>query len=338
MKLFIQIPCYNEEENIAQTIKELPRKLEGVDSIMVLIIDDGSRDQTVERAIQAGAHYVRRLAHNCGLATAYSEGLDASFRLGADLVVNTDADNQYRADDIEQLIAPILAGEADLVVGDRETDKVEHFSSVKKFLQRFGTSVVRKASGISVADSTSGFRAISRRAIGLSFIHNRFSYTLESIIHAGRKGLKVANVKVNTNPMTRPSRLAKGSARYIQKNGPIILRSLAMYWPLRIFGFLGTVCLALGAALIVRFLYFYFQATENSGHIQSLQIGVGFTVIAFIIYLLAILSDLIAANRRLTEEVLTKCRNIEAHIEGSEGSISQDLDIVATGQSPWTQS
>jgi len=335
MNLIIQIPCFNEEDQIAQTIAELPKTIDGITSIHVLVIDDGSQDRTVEKAIQAGAHYIKRVIHNRGLANAYSIGLDACYRLGADIVINTDADNQYCAADIKKLVTPIINGEADLVIGDRETDSIESFSPLKKYLQKLGTSIVNRASGMFVADSTSGFRAISRKAMSGSFIHNRFSYTLESIIHAGNRGLKIANIKINTNPMTRPSRLAKNSGQYVKKNGLVIFRAYAMYWPIQTFGLIASMCLFIGSALIARFIYYYLQAPDISSHIQSLQLGVGFTVIAFIIYLLAILSDLIAANRRITEEILTKCRHIETHLEQLSDTNTNTVDVIKTEHAPW---
>lgn len=337
-RLIIQIPCFNEADTITETIQALPRQLHGIESIEVLIVDDGSSDTTADVAAAAGAHFIKRLRQNQGLANAYSVGLDTCFRLGADIVVNTDADNQYCADDIEKLLKPILAGQADVVIGDRKTDDIEHFSPLKKSLQKWGSAVVRRASGTLVADSTSGFRALTRKAIESSFIHNRFSYTLESIVHAGSKGLKIENVAVRTNPQTRPSRLARGSSDYIKKNGPVILRSYMMYWPFQTFGFIASIFMVLGGALIVRFLYYYFQAPTVSSHIQSLQIGVGLTVIAFVILLLAILGDLIAANRRITEELLVKCRNIEARLERQDSAAEPLSGLTKTGHSPWSAS
>lgn len=335
VKLIIQIPCFNEERTIGETIADLPRLIHGIDQIEVLVIDDGSTDNTIVEAVGAGAHYIKKLTHNQGLAKAFSAGIDTCIRLGANVVVNTDADNQYNANDIERLVAPVLRGEADLVIGDRETDSIVHFSWMKKMLQKLGSKVVRKASGTTVTDSTSGFRAMGEKAMLLSFIHNNFSYTLESIIHAGRLGLKIVNVKVQTNPRTRSSRLFKNTPDYLIKNGPVILRSYAMYRPIQIFGALAALTMVAGTGLICRFLYYYFRAPGVSSHIQSLQIGVGLLVISFVIFLLAILSDLIAANRRICEEVLIKCRTIEAELERAKPDEAKRHDLLCSKEPPW---
>lgn len=334
-KLVIQIPCFNEEKHIGQTIADLPRTIEGIDEIEVLIIDDGSIDETVSVAMESGAHHIKALTQNLGLANAYSVGIDTCNLLGADIVVNTDADNQYDARDIAKLVAPILSGEADIVIGDRETDSIGHFSLVKKYLQKFGSQVVRRASGTSVADSTSGFRAMNKKAMNASFIHNRFTYTLESIIHAGSKGLKIGNVKVRTNSKARPSRLFSSTPDYLKKNGPVILRSYVMYWPIQTFGFIAAMFMIGGSGLIGRFLYYYFQAPEHSAHIQSLQVGIGMVVIAFVVFLLAILSDLIAANRRISEELLTKVRFIEARLQENKSVEVSGLGLIHTASKSW---
>jgi glycosyltransferase involved in cell wall biosynthesis len=317
VKLLIQIPCLNERDHLGDTFAALPRSLPGVDAIEVLVIDDGSTDGTAEYAEQIGVHHVLRFPRHRGLAAVYAAGLDACVRLGADIVVNTDADNQYRGEDIARLIAPILAGRADIVIGDRQTDTIAHFSFIKKILQRWGSRVVRRASGTDVHDSTSGFRAIGRRAAATLFVHNRFTYTLETIIQAGQAGLAVENVKIQTNPKTRDSRLFRSMGGYVRRNGAVIVRSYSMYWPVQTFGFLAAILLIIGLGLGGRFLYYFaIRYPEESGHTQSLLVAVGAVVLAFLVGLMAILGDLIAANRRLTEQVLVQVRQLEATLSG----------------------
>ncbi len=333
MKLIIQIPCLDESEQLGPTLADLPRVVPGIDEIEVLIIDDGSTDGTSAVAEQLGVHHIIRFPRNRGLSAAYSAGIDACLRLGADIVVNTDADNQYRGSDIIRLVEPILAGRADVVVGDRQTDTIEHFSVLKRILQRWGSRVVRQASGTEVADSTSGFRAISRRAASTLFVHNRFTYTLETIIQAGQAGLVLENVAIETNPQTRKSRLFRSIPEYLRRNGGVIVRAYNMYWPVQTFGFLAGVLLLLGLGLGVRFLYFYVQDPTYSGHIQSLLVGVGAVVMAFLVGLMALLGDLMATNRRLLEELMTRVRRLDAALAQD----SPDVEgIKSTGADPWT--
>lgn len=337
MKLIIQIPCFNERDHLEAALAELPRSLPGIDEIEVLVIDDGSTDGTSEVARRCGVHHVVRFSRNQGLATAYAAGLDAALRLGADLIVNTDADNQYRAADIEKLLVPILRGEADIVIGDRQTDTIAHFSPLKKWLQKAGSRVVRGFSGTRVADATSGFRAVSRHAALRLFVHNRFSYTLETIIQAGQAGLAISNVPVRTNPVARPSRLARSMGDYVRRNGPIILRAYAMYRPAQTFSYMAAALLLLGGALGARFLYFYLRNPEVSGHVQSLMVGVGAVILAFITGLMALLGDLLAANRRLNEEMLARLRRLDAQLASlSNGHLPGRTDgIDSTGEPPW---
>jgi glycosyltransferase involved in cell wall biosynthesis len=315
MRLVIQIPCFNEEETIGQTLADLPREIPGIDEIIVLIIDDGSVDETSRKAEELGVHYIVRFSTNQGLATAHMKGLEACLRLNADLVVNTDADNQYVGEDIKKLVTPILLGKADLVVGDRQTDTIAHFSRLKRWLQKWGSHIVRKLSGTKVNDTTSGFRAMNRKTISSLFVHNRFSYTLESIIQAGSLGLTIENVAVRTNAELRESRLFSSIPQYIGRNIPIILSSYTMYWPLKTFGFLAMTLFIFGLVLGIRFLYFFIQQPEASGHIQSLQVGVGAIVMSFVVALMSLLGDLLARNRRLNEEILRKIRVLEVELD-----------------------
>ena len=253
-------------------------------------------------------------------------------RLGADLVVNTDADNQYRGSDIPGLVAPILDGRADIVIGDRQTDLVEHFSPIKKLLQKLGSSMIRGLSATDVADSPSGFRAFNRRAAYRLFVHNRFTYTLETVIQAGRSGLVVENVKISTNPKTRESRLFSSIPDYLCKAGPVMFRAYAMYRPAQTFLYLAALLLLAGTAVGVRFLYLYALNPSYSGYIQSLIVGVGCIILAFIVGLVALLSELLATNRRLLEELLARTRRIDATLGRSAPTIE---GIESTGSTPW---
>ena len=334
MKLIIQIPCLNEEAQLPATLADLPRVLPGVDSIEVLIIDDGSSDRTVEVARELGVHHIVSFPRNRGLSAAHAAGLDACLRLGADLVVNTDADNQYEGKDIATLVAPVVAGKADLVVGDRQTDTIEHFSFFKKVLQKLGSRMVRRASGTAVVDSTSGFRAMNRKALLTLFTHNRFTYTLESIIQAGNAGLVLENVAIRTNPQTRPSRLFKGMFAYVRRQGPVILRSYGLYWPVQTFGLIATLLSIPSIFLVARFFYYYALNPDVSSHVQSLQLGVGGIVLSFLVFLMALLSDLLATNRRLSEEILRRVRRLDADVNAMRSTAPVE-GVMTTDALPW---
>lgn len=314
MKVIIQIPCYNEAEVLAHTISLLPRQIPGVDVVEVLIIDDHSSDATVDVARAAGADHILKLPHHTGLAGAFSAGLDACLRLGADIIVNTDADNQYNAQDILKLVAPILTGEAEIVVGDRGVATLPVFSPLKRKLQTWGSQVVSGASGLKVPDATSGFRAITREAALRTNVLSIYSYTLETLIQAGNNKMAVKSVPIQTNPPTRPSRLMRGIPEYLRHSSATILRSYTMYRPLRVFFNIGLILLLIGGVGVVRFLVYYFQG-EGSGHVQSLIISAVLLIAGFQTWLIGLVADLIASNRKILEELLYRVRKTENNSE-----------------------
>ncbi|HEC17225.1 MAG TPA: glycosyltransferase family 2 protein [Sedimenticola sp.] len=310
MKLIVQIPCYNEEHTLPETVADIPREIPGIDRVEILIIDDGSTDRTVEVARELGIEHVVRNKKNMGLARTFRRGIDACLRAGADIIVNTDGDNQYAGQDIPKLIKPILDGRADIVVGDRQTDKVTHFSKSKKFLQWLGSGVVRKLAGIWIPDAVSGFRAISREAAIRLNIVSSFSYTIEMIIQAGKRDMAVTSVPVRTNPKTRESRLFKSIPKFIERQVSTIVRMYSMYQPLRVFFYIGTALFILGFIPVIRFLYFYIFES-GTGHIQSLILGGVFLIMGFMTYLIGLVADLISFNRQLLEMTLERVRRME---------------------------
>lgn len=308
-KLVIQVPCFDEEEHLAHTLRGLPRKIPGVDIVEVLVIDDGSRDATSEIARREGADYILRFPNNRGLARAFRAGLDACLRLGADVIVNTDADSQYDGADIPELIRPILEGKADMVVGDRDPVTVKHFSRGKRLLQYYGSWVVRTLSGTSVPDTTSGFRAFSREAALRLNVLSDFTYTIETIIQAGKKRLPITHVPVRTNP-TRNSKLFHTVWEYVKRSAATIVRIYALYEPLKVFSYIGGLLIFLGLIPGFRFLYFYWIG-EGGGHIQSLLLTVLLVIIGFQTVMIGLVADLIGGNRTLIEDVLFRIRCLE---------------------------
>jgi glycosyltransferase involved in cell wall biosynthesis len=314
MKLIIQIPCFNEEDQLPDTLAALPRELPGVDKIEWLVIDDGSTDRTVDVARAHGVEHIVRLTNNKGLAAAFQAGLDASLKLGADLIVNTDADNQYDGADIPKLIAPVLAGEADMVIGDREVEQIEHFSRLKIRLQKLGSAVVRRASETNVPDTTSGFRAYNREAAIQLQVVSKFTYTLETIIQAGKNLVAVDHVPVRTNPKTRESRLFPSMWSYVRRNGVSIFRIYSTYEPLRVFMAAAAFVGLIAAIIWARFAWFYLVEGEGKGHVQSLILGAVLFIAAVQLAALGIVGDILAASRVLQQRTLERVRRVELQL------------------------
>lgn len=302
MKLIIQIPCYNEAQTLAIALAALPRHVPGFDRVEWLVIDDGSDDNTAEVARANGVDHIMRHTRNQGLARTFMTGLDACIRLGADVIVNTDADNQYCADDIPALTRPILAGEADIVIGARPIDTIEHFSTAKKLLQKLGSWVVRVASRTNMPDAPSGFRAISRLAAQRLEVFNDYTYTLETIIQAGQKNMAITSVPVRVNGELRPSRLVKSIPSYVKRSIITIVRIFVIYRPFRFFATIGAALFFAGFLIGWRFLWYYLLG-QGEGHVQSLILAAALLIMGFQTFLVAFLADLLAANRKLLEEV-----------------------------------
>ena len=315
MKLIIQVPCLNEAGTLDIAIDALPRTVAGFDTVEWLVIDDGSTDGTADLARRLGVHHVIRHPLNRGLATAFMTGLDACLRLGADVIVNTDADNQYEAADIPKLTSPILAGEADMVIGARPIDETEHFSWIKKKLQRLGSWAVRTASKTPVADAPSGFRAISRETAMRLNVFNAYTYTLETIIQAGLSNLRVLSVPIRTNPDLRPSRLVKSISSYVRRSLVTILRVVVIYRPMKVFAVAGTLLAMMGFLVGLRFLYYYVTG-DGSGRVQSVILSSLCILLGAMSWMMAILSELVAVNRKLLEKLNWRVQRMEDSLSG----------------------
>ncbi len=310
MKLIIQIPCYNEAETLEIALNDLPKKLEGIDEIEYLIINDGSKDETVEVAKNWGVHHIINFSQNKGLAKGFMAGLDGCLRNGADIIVNTDADNQYCAEDIQHLIQPILDGKADMVIGARPIDETEHFSFIKKKLQHLGSWAVRRASGTDIPDAPSGFRAMTRDAAMHINVVNDYTYTLETIVQAGREKIAITSVPIHTNPQLRPSRLFHGIASYVKKSMVIILRTYMMYKPLKCFTYLSIPPIGIGVGIGIRFVY-HFLENGGAGHMQSLLLACTLIIIGFLTFMIGLVSDLMASSRRILADTQYHVRRME---------------------------
>ena len=332
-KLIIQIPCLNEARTLPATLADLPTSLPGIDVIEWLVVDDGSRDGTAEVAKAHGVHHVVSFRRNKGLAAAFAAGIDASLKLGADFIVNTDADNQYSGADIATLVAPLLSGDADICIGDRNIKAVSEMSPSKKFLQRLGSWVVRQVSNTTVPDTTSGFRAYTREAALRMTIVSEFSYTLESIIQAGKRRMAIAHVTISTNPRTRDSRLFKSTFAYIKQSAATIVRIYASYEPLKVFSYIGSAVFSIGLALALRFLY-YFVTGTGYGHVQSLIFAAVLMIVGFQILLIGLVADLIGGSRKLLEDVLYRVRSLELRLPPDP---REDRDLTPAGHrdDPW---
>jgi glycosyltransferase involved in cell wall biosynthesis len=331
-KLIIQIPCLNEAETLPATLAGLPRSIPGIDVIEVLVVDDGSRDGTADVARAAGVEHIVRLRRNKGLAAAFSAGIDASLKQQADFIVNTDADHQYPGHEIPKLLQPLLNGQADIVIGDRNIAEVRHMSWRKRQLQRFGSWVVRQVSGTSVPDTTSGFRAYTREAALRMTIVSEFSYTLETIIQAGKKRMAIAHVPIQTNPRTRQSRLFDSVFSYIKRSAATIVRIYAMYEPLKIFSYMGGAIVAVGLLLCMPFVITYLHEPRLAAgrNLQSLILGAVFMIVGFQILLIGLLADVISANRKLLEDLVYRVRGLESSASAGRADVEGDEPRLLT--------
>ena len=326
-KLIIQIPCFNEEATLGETMADLPTAIDGVSVIETLVIDDGSTDATVDVARRAGATHIVRNGTNKGLAQSFQRGLDAALRRGADIIVNTDGDNQYCGADIEKLVRPILEQRADIVVGDRQTKNVEHFSPFKKILQRIGSRTVARLSGVDTPDAVSGFRAFSKEAALRITVRSTFSYTIETLIQAGKKSLSVRSVPIRTNKVDRPSRLFRSIPHFLSRSGKTMLRVYAMYEPLKIFMGLGVILMLVGTAPILRFIANYL-AGDGEGMIQSLILGGVLFLMGGLSAMFALVADLVAYNRQLLEQTLERVRRVEYEMTPHDQNTTRPTDAA----------
>jgi glycosyltransferase involved in cell wall biosynthesis len=339
IKVIVQIPCFNEEATLPQTVADIPRHIDGIDRVEILVIDDGSTDRTAAVAEALGVDHIVRHRANKGLAASFRTGLDRCLSLGADIIVNTDGDNQYAGADIPRLIAPIREGRADIVVGDRETSKAAHFRTSKKLLQAFGSWVARKLSGTDIPDAVSGFRAISREAALNLNILSAFSYTTEMLIQSGRKRMAIVSVPVRTNPKTRESRLFRSIPGFVRKSATTMLRIYSMYQPLKTFFYLGLILVFAGSIPVARFLIAYLEG-ESEGKIQSLVLGGALLVIGLTTFLIGLLADLISFNRQLLEMTLEKVRRLELAQTASSPhttAIAEQVAEVARKTAIWEE-
>ncbi|NJN67107.1 MAG: glycosyltransferase family 2 protein [Chloroflexaceae bacterium] len=338
MRLVIQIPVLNERDTIAAVLNDLPHTISGVDDILILIVDDGCTDNTVAIALSHGADHVVRHTSNRGLAAAYQTGVDTALRLGADIIVNIDGDHQYSGQDIPRLIEPILTGQADVVIGDRQVQTLAHFSPLKKKLQHLGSTVVRWVSDTDVPDTVSGFRALSREAALRTFVTTDFSYTVENLIQAGKRRLTITAVPVRTNPVRRPSKLHRGNWHFIKRQAAIIVRSYATYEPLKSFSYISVGLLAVGMVFLLRATYVFvgrrFEWLEGS-NVQSLQAGSLLVLMALIFFLIGLVADLVGTNiKRLVEEVLYRVRAMQVADEAWRRSILERLNRLEQREPP----
>jgi glycosyltransferase involved in cell wall biosynthesis len=310
MKLVVQVPCLNEETTLPLVLESIPKKIDGIDEIIVLIIDDGSTDKTVEIAQQYGVTEFVRHPHNRGLGLSFHDGVLRALELGADIVVNTDGDNQYPQDRIGDLVQPIIKGKADIVIADRQTHKIAHFSPTKKLLQKVGSAVVNRAAGTTLPDAASGFRAYSRDSLMRLNTITRFSYCTETIIQAGNKGLHIASIPVDTNPKLRESRLFKSTFEHVRKSAAVIMRAYVMYRPHMVFGSIGSLLFLIGLVPFARFLWFAIEEGSSRGHIQSLLFGLMLMITAILCFVISIVADLIRTNRILIEDELEQTKRL----------------------------
>ncbi|NJK27800.1 MAG: glycosyltransferase family 2 protein [Coleofasciculaceae cyanobacterium SM2_3_26] len=331
-KLIIQIPCYNEEGTLGMTLAALPKEIPGIDKIEWLIIDDGSTDRTVEVAKQNNVNHIVRLPVNQGLAKGFMAGLEACIEAGADIIVNTDADNQYCADDIPKLLQPILLGQAEIVVGERPILEIQHFSPIKKLLQKLGSWAVRVASNTDVQDAPSGFRAMTRNAAMQLSVFNNYTYTLETIIQAGQNGIRIVSVPIRTNPgIARPSRLVKSITSYVTRSLFTILRIFIVYKPMRFFLFLGSIPLSMGFALGMRWLIYFFAGSERT-RIPSLILAAILILLGFQLWIFGLVADLLATNRKLMEDVRLRMRRLKAELSETQAIAHLDVDDEHAGK------